>query len=209
MDNKDLYIWVQPWKSQGRGSLGATQMVNKSEYEKVIAERDQLAAKLSKLDHLATRFIEDSEEIAEQMVNLLNAQCVINMHTDDLAINSFAEAMKAKMSTSREKGRSGWDDPKQCSGEYLATLLVEHLTKCNEGTFEDIANFAMMLHQRNESPALLLAAVNSLKGSSGNELEALRDAIQACENQGHRVMYGNNQVTGAIISGDVIELVNE
>ncbi|MCS6259825.1 hypothetical protein G3479_11265 [Shewanella baltica] len=31
----------------------------------VTAERDQLAGKLAKLDHLAMRFVEDSEEIAE------------------------------------------------------------------------------------------------------------------------------------------------
>lgn len=33
--------------------------------EAITAERDQLAAKLTKLDELASRFIEDSEEIAE------------------------------------------------------------------------------------------------------------------------------------------------
>ena len=143
MDNKDLYIRVQPWKSQGRGSLGATQMVNKSEYEKVIAKRDQLAAKLSKLDHLATRFIEDSEEIAE-----------------------FFEA----------------------SGGRNHLILANDVTEIAE-------QMANMLNDHQST-------------SNRNELEALRDAIQACENQGYRVMYGNNQITGAILSGDVIELVN-
>lgn len=40
-------------------------------------------------------------------------------------------------------------------------------------------------------------------------IEELRDAIQACENDGLRVMFGDNQVTGALLSGDVVELVKE
>ena len=77
------------------------------------------------------------------------------LHSDDLAVDRFATAMKAKLARSRHKGRSGWDDKTQCSGEHLANLLVEHLAKGNEGTFEDVANFAMMLHERGESPELL------------------------------------------------------
>lgn len=73
-------------------------------------------------------------------------------HSDNLAVDRFADAMKAKLARSRKKGRGGWDDKAQCSGEHLATLLVEHLEKGNKGTFEDVANFAMMLHQRGENP---------------------------------------------------------
>lgn len=80
-------------------------------------------------------------------------------HPDDLAVDRFATAMKAKLARSRQKGRSGWNDRAQCSGEHLANLLIEHLAKGNEGTFEDVANFAMMLHQRGESPKLLSGTV--------------------------------------------------
>lgn len=73
-------------------------------------------------------------------------------HPDDLAVDRFAAAMKAKLAAARTKGRGGWDDPEQCSDEYLAKLLVEHLGKGNPGTFEDIGNFAMMLHQRGADP---------------------------------------------------------
>lgn len=76
-------------------------------------------------------------------------------HADDVAIDVFAAAMKSKMARSREKGRGGWQDPAQCSGETLARMLVEHLAKGNPGSFEDVANFAMMLHHRGEDPALL------------------------------------------------------
>jgi len=66
-------------------------------------------------------------------------------HPDDEAIDRFAIAMKAKMAASRAKGRSGWADEAQCSESTLARKLIEHVAK---GDPVDIANFAMMLHQR-------------------------------------------------------------
>jgi hypothetical protein len=79
-------------------------------------------------------------------------------HSDDAAVDRFAAAMKAKLAKSRAKGRGGWDDPNVCSVEFLAQLLVEHLGKGNAGTFEDVANFAMMLHQRSADPKVLAEA---------------------------------------------------
>ncbi|MDM5100372.1 hypothetical protein [Aeromonas salmonicida] len=79
-------------------------------------------------------------------------------HPDDAAVDRFVVAMKAKLAAAREKGRGGWDDPNACSVEYLADLLVNHLAKGNTGTFEDVANFAMMLHQRGADPAILASA---------------------------------------------------
>ncbi|QQD72979.1 hypothetical protein [Acidithiobacillus ferrivorans] len=67
-------------------------------------------------------------------------------HPDDLAIDAFAEAMKAKMRRSREeKGRGGWQT---ATPEHLAQLLMEHI---NKGDPVDIANFCMMLHQNGAS----------------------------------------------------------
>src|SRR5688500_8159659 len=52
------------------------------------------------------------------------------VHSDDLAVDKFAEAMKAKLKWEREvRERGGWDDPAKCSVEYLARLLIEHLGK--------------------------------------------------------------------------------
>ena len=61
---------------------------------------------------------------------------------DDIAIDHFAAVMKLKMATSRAKGRSGWDDSKQCSIESLQDMLLEHVKK---GDPVDVANFCMML----------------------------------------------------------------
>lgn len=95
------------------------------------------------------------------------------VHPDDAAVDRFAAAMKAKLAKAREKGRGGWDDPAQCSVEFLAKLLVEHLTKGNAGTFEDVANFAMMLHQRGADPQVLAdAAAFTQQPSEGYEVVA-------------------------------------
>ncbi|MCU7961196.1 hypothetical protein L5M28_01130 [Shewanella sp. SW32] len=148
----------------------------------------------------------------QQLKDQVNAmQLERSTHIDDIGIDRFTNAMRLKMAYARSKGRSGWNDQALCSGEQLAAALVEHLSKGNAGTFEDIANFAMMLHQRKESPSLLVDAIGNLNATAGNKLEALRDSIQACENQGYRVMFGNWQVTGAILSDSdgVIELVQE
>lgn len=67
-------------------------------------------------------------------------------HPDNLAVDRFAEKMRAKMARSREvKGRSGWDDPDRCSLVDLRNELYAHLAK---GDPVDVANFCMMLDAR-------------------------------------------------------------
>jgi hypothetical protein len=60
-------------------------------------------------------------------------------HTDDVAVDRFAAAMRQKMATSREKGRGGWETASQ---EHLSNLLHHHNGK---GDPVDVANIAMML----------------------------------------------------------------
>lgn len=68
-------------------------------------------------------------------------------HADDLAVDRFAAAMKAKLSKKRAEGRGGWEDKAECSNELLSRLLREHVEK---GDPLDVGNLAMMLHQREE-----------------------------------------------------------
>lgn len=68
-------------------------------------------------------------------------------HPDDVAVDLFAEAMKAKMAKQRAKGYGGWDDPAVCPTERLQQMLVDHIAK---GDPVDVANFAMMLWSRGE-----------------------------------------------------------
>ena len=61
------------------------------------------------------------------------------------AVNAFAQAMREKMARSHLKGRSGWDDPKQCTYAYLRVLLQSAV---DNGDMVDVANYAMMLWHR-------------------------------------------------------------
>lgn len=95
-----------------------------------------------------------------------------NQHPDNLAVDRFATAMKTKLAEARTKGRNTWDKP-WVKDEQLAELLVENLPKSNPGNFEDIANFAMMLHQRGADCLELTLAYN--KPNLGPELTPSKD----------------------------------
>lgn len=75
-----------------------------------------------------------------------SAEAIGAKHYDDYAVDCFAKLMKEKLAQSRAKGRSGWNDPTQCSVEYLNRLLLEHVKK---GDPVDVANFCMMLRHYN------------------------------------------------------------
>lgn len=72
-------------------------------------------------------------------------QTVGDQHPDDIAVDRFAAAMKAKLAKKRAEGRGGWDNPDECSIAFLSTLLRTHIAK---GDPVDVGNFAMMIHQR-------------------------------------------------------------
>lgn len=117
----------------------------------------------SDLAHIKQKLGTEIQQLKDQVKAM---ELERSTHIDDISIDRFANVMRSKMAYARAKGRSGWNDQVLCSGEYLATLLVEHLSKGNEGTFEDVANFAMMLHQRKESPMLLVDAVNDIRAKA-------------------------------------------
>ena len=66
-------------------------------------------------------------------------------HPDDIAVDCFAAAMKAKLKWEREqRNRSGWQ---AMSAADLSRILYEHLPK---GDPVDVANLSMMLHQNGQ-----------------------------------------------------------
>lgn len=71
-----------------------------------------------------------------------------NMHPDDVAVDRFAAAMKAKLAEARSKGRGGWQDKADCSQQLLSNMLHGHVAK---GDPRDVANFCMFLQQRGEA----------------------------------------------------------
>jgi hypothetical protein len=72
-------------------------------------------------------------------------------HGDDISVDLFALAMKEKMATKRTGGLDIWRDNERCSQKSLSLALAHHVQK---GDPVDVANFAMMLHQRGETIAL-------------------------------------------------------
>ena len=70
----------------------------------------------------------------------------VDAHPDDLAVDQFATALKAKLADARAKGRGGWHEPGL--QQRLSDMLREHIDK---GDPLDVAAFAMFLHQRGEA----------------------------------------------------------
>lgn len=137
-------------------------------------------------------------------------------------MDRFAEAMKSKMCKARAKGRGGWDDRLMVSDEALAKMLIEHLGKGNDGTFEDVANFAMMLYMRDADPEVLANAagapikkarrevlelgIRALESKPSASTAALVEALErvkltereARHHSVHNAAYWNNAVTACI-----------
>lgn len=87
----------------------------------------------------------------------------MNQHSDDIAVDKFAKAMKAKLAKKRAEGYGGWDNPDECTVRYLAGLLAAHIEK---GDPVDIANFAMMLFHRKGGRAALRASMKRIDGEA-------------------------------------------
>lgn len=81
-------------------------------------------------------------------------------HPDDIAVESFATAMREKLAKKRSEGRGGWEDPQQCSADELALYLVNHVTK---GDPVDVANLAMMLFHRQGGESLRAIAITYMR----------------------------------------------
>lgn len=108
------------------------------------------------------------------------------LHPDDIAVDSFAAAMKAKMAAARAKGRSGWEDREGCTEIRLRAMLRTHLSK---GDPVDVGNFAMMLFARSErtadrlSPEILAALAQANR--TGALHAELPDGAVMFINRGH------------------------
>lgn len=100
---------------------------------------------LEPADNLNNRF----RYYAEKVFKVLQPYFWVTIeHTDDFHVGLFAQAMREKLAKKREEGRGGWDDPTVCSNSFLSQLLRDHVDK---GDPVDVANLAMMIHQRGET----------------------------------------------------------
>lgn len=95
---------------------------------------------------------------------------------DDIAVDAFAAAMKAKLAKKRDEGRGNWEE---CSARYLSRFLRECVEK---GDPVDVANLAMMLHQNGQR-------IEPVKVPSAEETTAQQNAFDRGKWFGAR--YGN------------------
>lgn len=114
-------------------------------------------------------------------------------HPDDVAIDRFCAAMKAKMALKRAEGRGGWEDPQQVGEPELADMLVDHIMK---GDPIDIANFCMMLHQREQ---------DAIEHHPCNGGQAKR-IIQACVHSRTSSQPRNFTIVGRTSDGNDVDL---
>jgi hypothetical protein len=78
-----------------------------------------------------------------------------DQRVDNRGVKNLAAAMVKKLAEKRNEGRSGWHDPDQCTVKRLKLMLHGHLKR---GDMVDIANFAMMLHNRGDGGLALIGA---------------------------------------------------
>lgn len=107
---------------------------------------DSIKLKKDIVDCMVRAGVPLSEDQEMILLGYLNASMYTQIpHSDDTAVDVFSEKMKNKLKEKREQGYGGWDDPAQCSIEFLANCMFEHLEK---GDPVDIANFCMMMFHR-------------------------------------------------------------
>ncbi len=66
---------------------------------------------------------------------------------DALGLTRFSSAMAGKLKKKRLEGRGGWNREDVCSLQDLKAMLIDHLDE-GEGDMVDVANFAMMIWNR-------------------------------------------------------------
>ena len=91
---------------------------------------------------------------------------ITEQEIDKTALALFKAEMGAKLKAKREEGRGGWRDPDQCSIAHLENLLIAHVPKRD---WIDVANFCMMLWNREKEPGWL-------KDQMGDELFYLQNS---------------------------------
>lgn len=129
---------------------------------------EQLASAIAQ-----TRIVFESEPAAGDALEYLKV-VLDSAHTDDLAVDRFAAAMKVKLAACRAAGRGGWDNPGECDVEDLAAQLVHSIDK---GAPLDVGNFAMMLHQRQAGANVLPDALGAYVCGCGGTPD---DSKQVC-----------------------------
>jgi hypothetical protein len=168
-DPKTRACWAS-WRS--RAALASAPVADTLPLEKALYELvDKIAPGLDTGD-----LVQDARRASTLLGAIMASAPVAGeaQHPDDIAVDNFAAAMKAKLAKKRAEGRYGWQSTSHIT---LSALLYEHMYK---GDPLDVGNLAMMLHQ-NGKPIELPEHARR-KDAAPQASEAVRthnDAIEA------------------------------
>jgi hypothetical protein len=95
----------------------------------------------------------DEATISQKLIDNFASPSPFEQHPDDVSVDRFAAAMKAKLAKKRADGAGGWDDPEVCHIDYLVSLLMQQTHERAVLDPVDIANLSMMIHERGETPS--------------------------------------------------------
>lgn len=122
---------------------------------------------------------------------------------DEMALEAFTAAMRDKLARKRDEGRSGWHDKADCTNEHLSDLLRRHVEK---GDPVDVANLAMMIHQRGEQIATEFLSAGRADRSHGIAIEESRELdsaeIMGFFARGHHELYKFAEACNAYTGAD-------
>jgi hypothetical protein len=140
---KPGYYWAQ-WRKAVPGTRDASELTPSEDWEPVQVFENALDDRHPEYLMVEVGGVERAQGL--DCFAWGSALPAMPAHIDDVAVDRFAIAMKAKLAKKREEGRGGWDGP-TCSAEILSIMLRKHVRK---GDPVDVANLAMMLQQRGE-----------------------------------------------------------
>lgn len=161
------------WITRSRAEFVSAKIAELYHWPVPITDAEKMKVALEKIAAPAIFFLSGKD--AAMMRDTARAALRASRHSrhgDDIAVDFFAAAMKAKLAKKRGEGRGGWENKEDCSRVFLSELLREHVDK---GDPVDVANFAMMIHQRGECiPLPLPVTLNELqRRGAGEDIVAL------------------------------------
>jgi len=124
----------------------------------------ELAARLQVSERSVARMTKANQiphiRVSDRIIryNLTDVLAALHVahHTDDDAVNNFANAMRQRMTDKRAEGKAGWE---QRDTDELGLQLLRSIA---DGDPIDIGNYAMMLHDRQADTTHVLEQVQKV-----------------------------------------------
>ena len=130
-------------------------------------ERDKLNIAGMSADATKYALFDDHDLTSADEKRAWMSDSALDEHSDDVAVDRFAAAMKAKLRKHREQnGRGGWDDPARCT---IASLIALSVDAASSGDTVTEANYLMMIWNRKLSNDNATARADLRAGQTGGQ----------------------------------------